>query len=67
MTYSDKVKKALSDCSNIEEVTEVEQAVQVTKQINRRTKKGRGLTQQLLAECNKRANELINKHNIQPF
>jgi len=66
MTYSNKVKNALFTCKTLEEVEQVEEAVKITTQLNRRTKEGRETTEQLLKLCNQKAQHLI-KLGEQPF
>jgi len=60
MDYTSKVKMALDDCKKLDHVDHVEEAVKVTRQINRRTIAGRELTVQLLKLCNDKSQELIN-------
>lgn len=66
MTYSNKVKNALNDCKTLQQVTEVENAIKKTSQINRRTKAGRELTNELLNMCQVKAQQLIEKGEL-PF
>jgi len=58
-TYSKKVELALGRCKKLEEVEEIEDAVQKTSQLNRRKKADRELTVQLLKLCNDKSQELI--------
>ena len=67
LAYNERVLLALESCKTLAEVDEVEKAVEVTQYINRRTKAGRELTQELLELCRQKALELINKNNITPF
>lgn len=67
LTYKQRVELALESSRSLSEVDEVEKAVERTQYINRRTKAGRKLTQELLELCRQKALDLIEKDNIQPF
>jgi len=66
MTYTNKVEDALVSCKLIKEVQEIQEAIQVTSQINRRTKQGREDTEKLLGMCHDKINQLAN-HGENPF
>ncbi len=64
--YKEKIIKALERCQNIKDLDVLEEKINSTTQINRRTKAGRELTNELLAMLNQKAQEFINKGE-QPF
>lgn len=64
--YKEKIIKALERCQNIKDLDVLEEKINNTEQINRRTKAGRELTNELLAMLNQKAQEFINKGE-QPF
>jgi hypothetical protein len=63
--YKEKVIKALASCISLEEIQQVQDAVQITDQINRRTKAGRELTEELVFMCYDKREELAK--TINPF
>lgn len=66
LSYKERVKLALLSCKKVDEVTEIEERIPVTDKINRRTKAGRELTDELLNLCNKRKRELVEQGDL-PF
>lgn len=63
--YKQKVIKALTLANRIIEVEYIEEKVRTTDIINRRTKAGQELTEELLGLCAKRGLELTKSEN--PF
>lgn len=61
-----KFEKAIGLAENLEQLYYVEEKINTTSQINRRTKEGRELTQKLLNLANEKAQLLIKKGE-QPF
>ena len=66
MTYKDKIIKALSLCETLDDVDYIEQKIERTSQINRRTEVGRVLTRELLNLANQKARQLIREGAV-PF
>lgn len=66
LTYKQRVELALESSKTLSEVDEVEKAIESTQYINRRTKAGRELTQELLELCRQKALKLID-NGEQPF
>lgn len=66
MDYTSKILQALEKCKTIDQVIEVEEAIKITSQINRRTKAGRELTQELLTLTNQKADILVSEGAV-PF
>lgn len=66
MGYKDKIIKALSLVENLDALDYLENKIKNTSQINRRTKQGRELTEELLTLTYKKAQELINSGAV-PF
>lgn len=66
LNYKERVKLALISCKTVDEVSEIEERIPVTDKINRRTKSGRELTEELLTLCNKRKRELVEQGDL-PF
>lgn len=64
--YKEKIIKALERCQNIKDLDVLEEKINSTTQINRRTKAGRELTNELLAMLNQKAQEFIT-NGEQPF
>ena len=60
------VKNALSHAKTISDVDYIENRIEKSPNINRRTKAGRALTLELLGECYKKAHDLIDKGEM-PF
>jgi hypothetical protein len=65
-SYKDKVIFALSKAPNIDTVHEIADKIKVTSQVNRRTKLGRALTEELLTLCNNKVDELVEAGEL-PF
>lgn len=61
-----KFEKAIGLAESLEQLDYVEDKINTTSQINRRTKEGRKLTQKLLNLANEKAQLLI-KQGSQPF
>lgn len=66
MDYKDKIIKALELSKNFDEVDYVQNKIKTTSQINRKTKQGRELTEQLLELVIKRKMYLVD-NGEQPF
>ncbi len=66
MTYSDKVKKALSLAETADDINLIREKISKTDSINRRTIEGRKLTEELLQLTHKRLIELI-EQGMNPF
>lgn len=66
-SYKDKVIIALGLAETADDINLIRDKIKSTDSINRRTLSGRQLTEELLWLCNKRLNELIDKHGILPF
>lgn len=66
MEYKDKILKAISLTDNLEHLEFIDEKIRMTTQINRKTKQGRELTQELLTLTNRKAQELINSGAV-PF
>lgn len=65
-SYKDKVIKAVEFAENLDQLQYIEDKLTVTKEINRRTKKGRELTVELKQIINDKAQLLI-KNGELPF
>lgn len=65
--YKDKVIIALGLAETADDINLIRDKIKSTDSINRRTPSGRQFTEELLWLCNKRLNELIDKHGILPF
>lgn len=63
--YKQKVIKAVSLAGKISEIEYIEEKIRTTEEINRRTKAGQELTQELLNLCSKKALQLTS--NEEPF
>jgi hypothetical protein len=66
MEYKDKILKAISLTDTLENLEFIDEKIRTTSQINRKTKQGRELTQELLTLTNRKAQELINS-GAEPF
>jgi hypothetical protein len=66
MDYKEKILKALSLAENLDQIDYIEEKLKSTDEINRKTKQGRELTEELLALTNKKARELIDSGEL-PF
>ena len=63
--YKTKVEKALVLAADLEQLGYIEDKIMTTPKINRRTKQGRELTQELLWKANERKQQL--SKIISPF
>lgn len=66
MEYKDKILKAISLTETLENLEFINEKIRTTSQINRKTKQGRELTQELLTLTFKKLQELINNGAV-PF
>ncbi len=57
-TYRNKAVIAIEDADNIDKVQELGTIISKSSQVNRRTKAGRELTEELLKLCNNKVQEL---------
>ena len=62
-----KILQTLVSLNTLEDVDYLIAKIQVTDKVNRRTIKGRKLTEELLNACNKRAREIIQEQGLVPF
>ena len=58
MTYKEKIIKAISLTKNFDEIDYIQDKIKTTEQINRRTKRGRELKEELLDLIQQRKIEL---------
>lgn len=65
--FKTKLTNLVSKCETLEDVEYLEQRIQKTDKINRRTQEGRALTESLLNACNKQARKIISDNKILPF
>lgn len=66
LTYKEKATQAINIAEKLSELEYIEEKIQVTDRINRRTKEGRELTNELLILINQKALQLI-REGEQPF
>lgn len=67
MSYKETVLEALGKAKTLDDFDYIAEKIKVTDKINRHTKAGRELTDELLSLLQTKRNEAINKYNIQPF
>jgi len=58
-TYKNKIIQAIEYAETLDDIDYIEEKLKVTPQINRRTKEGRELTDELLNKTNQKAQQLI--------
>lgn len=66
LTYKEKIIKAIELAENLDQLRYIEEKIKVTPEINRRTLKGRELTEELLKLSNQKAHKLIDEGEV-PF
>ena len=66
MTYSDKVLKALSLAETADDINLIRSKITSSESINRRTNEGRQLTEELLWQCTKKLNDMM-EGGLEPF
>lgn len=66
-SFKRQFKDLLDTCRTLEDFDYVQEKLEMTNKINRRTIEGRELTQELQWLLLEKKNEAINKYNLQPF
>jgi len=65
--YKEKILQAIEYAETLDDIDYIEEKLKVTPQINRRTKEGRELTDELLNLTNQKARYLISSKGLLPF
>lgn len=66
-TYKEKIIQAIEYAETLDDIDYIEEKLKTTPQINRRTKEGRELTNELLNLTNQKARYLISSKGLLPF